>query len=763
MSKKTRAVLCGMVIGTASGVRAQTSTPTPDSRRLQDIVVFHDKKSSEAARAAGGASLVHDADNSLPIDAAQVYESLPSLKLETSGDSGGTWQVVFAANDWRTFDLAPYMARGALEFNIKGEHGGETFLLELMGRRPGQYLPTSPVLLSDFAAPTTGWTPVRIPLSAFGKGNPSFPFGDILHLTLRSAKGTPTKVWLNRIRFTSPDREASTKRAIKVNQIGYLPKGEKRAVLSGFEEELTAKEGTPFRVLSAGGREVFTGKLKLAAALDKDISGERVLEADFTSLNIPGEYTLEIAGAGRSPSFRIETALYAPLLKDALRYFYLQRSGMPLEKKYAGQFARGEGHPGDRALRYQSDPDNASRTRDAHGGWYDAGDYGKYVSMAAKPISDLLWAYELFPAAFPDGLENTPESGNKIPDVLDEVRWETDWMMRMQDKASGGFYQKVWPNNGDKTPDKDLQTRYIYDKAGTQGNVRPTAATAAACAALSHTAVLWKPFDAAYSAKLLASAKRGWHYLEAHPENIVARGMTGAVENDAFMRLWAAGELYRADGEAAPRDYFLAHYPKVGKALTSQYEIGYTGDESVLGWLAYLKTPHPDPAAVEWFATRFNRWKGWMEERNKTLVWRNYLNEWNYFWGSNSVLGDTVLLMEAGTRLTGGDEAPVIAGARACLDYWLGTNPLAMSYVSGYGKNSVKHIYSTIWTNDGIDAMPAGYLAGGSNKYEGRVFSNFAGKCYRDSAFEWTTNENAIYWNSVLVFVTALVHSTSQK
>ena len=238
--------------------------------------------------------------------------------------------------------------------------------------------------------------------------------------------------------------------------------------------------------------------------------------------------------------------------------------------------------------------------------------------------------------------------------------------------------------------------------------------------------------------------------------------MTGAIEDDRPMRQWAAGELYRATGEAKYGNYFLAHYAE-SKFWEGQFEIGYVGHEEVLGWLAYLKTTKTDSKALDWIKPRFTKWQGWMNDRQKSLAWKNYLNEWNYFWGSNSVMIDTIFVKTAFNRLLGGNDTAVVTGARDGLNYLLGTNPLAFSYVSGYGSRSVKRIYSCIWTNDGLDAIPTGYLAGGANKYEGHFFSNFAGKCYRDSAFEWTTNENAIYWNSALVLLSALVDSTRNE
>ena len=382
--------------------------------------------------------------------------------------------------------------------------------------------------------------------------------------------------------------------------------------------------------------------------------------------------------------------------------------------------------------------------------------------MAAKPVSDLLWAYETFPNQFPDRQSDIPESGNGVPDILDEVRWELDWMQTMQDAASGGFYQKVWPNNAGLTPDKDPQPRFVYDKVGARGNVRPTGATAAAVAVFTHASVLYRKFDPVYADNLLAKAKRGWAYLEANPNNIVATGMTGAIDDDRPYRLWAAGQLFRATNDPKVEAYFLAHYAALNKVWTNDYGIGYGDDMGVLGWIAYLKTAKPNAEARGWFAGYFGRWRGVIDKRMASGAWRNYLLESNYFWGSNSVMADTQILRTLGDRALGEKDAGQTEAGRDCLNYLLGVNPLAFSYVSGYGANCVKHIYSCIYTSDGIDAIPAGYVPGGPNKYDGKLVSRYAGKCYRDSEYEWTLNENAIYYTSPVVFLTALAQSKSK-
>ena len=763
MSKKTKCAASLLLLLATSACHAQTQTPAnlPTGAKLQDIPVFVDRKSSEQVQPTGGATVAHEADNSLPVDAAQKHDGLPSLKVETGGGESGSWQALFAFMDWRTFDLTPYREHGFLEFNVRGANGGETFALSFSGRRGSQFPETAPVPSANFGAVTKDWQAVRVPLKTLIPDASAFPIGATQRLTLLKVGAASQTFWLNNVRFTSPDAEPNFP-AIKINEVGYLPDCQKIALISGSSDALKIALNAAFQVLKTDGSVAFSGELELLTEND-EVSGDRIYRADFSALKTSGRYILDVPGIGTSAEFRIGAGIYKPLLRDALRYYYFQRSGTPLEKRYAGIFARGEGHPQDRALPFQSDPNGPKR--DVHGGWYDAGDYGKYVSMAAKPVSDLLWAYEAFPVQFPDKTSDIPESGNGIPDLLDEVRWELDWMQTMQDAESGGFYQKVWPNNAGLTPDKDAQPRFIYDKVGTQGHVRPTAATAAAVAVFAHASILYRKFDPQYAATLLAKARKGWAYLEANPGNIVATGMTGAIDDDRPYRLWATGELFRATNDAKIEAYFLSHYAALDKVWKNDYGVGYGDDMGVLGWIAYLKTAKPDGKARAWFAENFNHWRGVMQKRMASGAWRNYLLESNYFWGSNSVMADTQILRTLGERALGEDgaaRAAQIETGRNCLNYLLGVNPLAISYVSGSGANCVKHIYSCIYSSDGIDAIPAGYVPGGPNKYDAKFVSRYAGKCYCDSEFDWTINENAIYYTSPVVFLAALAQSESK-
>ena len=734
-------------------------TPPADYRRLRDVVIFDKDKLGQASDAGDGRTIEVLPDKTLPVDTAQTFEDRPSYRVNVTG-SGGHFQVQLAGVNWATYDVSDYRKNGALEFNLKGAAGGERFTIQLRSRG-ARSNEGAAVVISDFVTSSTRWQKVRIPLSKLVPDTSKIDLHRMWVIAVFAADEKPLQFWLNDIRFSSPDNEPGFA-PIKVNQLGYTTNAPKYALVSGFPEEFKTPVGAAFQVKNTkNGQAVFNGKLTLVSNFDATASGERVLNANFSGLKTPGEYRVFVAGLPASLPFKIGDSIYKSLLFDTSRYFYYQRSGMALDAKYAGKWARGVGHPSDAHLPLQSNPQGP--TRDVSGGWYDAGDYGKYVSMCAVPISDLLWSYETFPDQFKDGQNNIPESGNGIPDILDEVKWETDWVLKMQDANSGGFYQMVWPNNAQKTPDKDTQQRFIYDQANGQNNVRATATTANAVAALSHASVVFGPFNFEYSNRLLDAAKRGWAYLQANPTDIVVTGMTGSDDNDRDNRLWAAAALYRASGDASCQSYFLSHYAGFTQLWQSDHDNAYVGDLSPLAMLDYMKTPKPDAKVVAWFRTQFGTWRATQIRRWKTRVWPNFLLDQNYYWGSNSVTLGTTLLLAVGSRELGTYDADIVNSTRANLNYILGVNPRQFSYVTGYGGNCVQNVYSCIWSNDGIDAIPPGYMAGGANQYEGHAFSRFAAKCYSDVDTEWTTNENAIYWNSCLVFNVALVNHEAKN
>ncbi|GIO15869.1 hypothetical protein J19TS2_54240 [Cohnella xylanilytica] len=608
---------------------------------------------------------------------------------------------------------------------------------------------------------------MKIPLKDVMQVSQGIDPSSIDALSIKNDGMQPLTVWLNDIRVTSPDKEREFP-PIKVNQVGYPVDADKQALVTGFEDVLTVDEGTSFSVKNATDNStVFSGTLALRKNYDAVDSGERVFTADFTDLNVPGRYYIAVQGLPNSPQFSIGSAseIYGPFLVDVSRYYYYQRTGIDIASPYTQNYQRTDMTP-DTAVPLMSNP---SVIKDVSKGWYDAGDKGKYVNAGAKALSDLFWAYELMPEKFADHQFNIPESGNGIPDLLDEARWELEWMLKMQDAASGGFYARVTFQDDDALTDREV---IDADTVSPRTDIKTTADTATAAAILAHAYLIYQNIDPVFAQSCLDAAESAWGYLEAHPE-LIKTPNTGRwpydVTDDTANRIWAAGSLYRTTGEAKYNTYFEANYTKMGKFFEDPLDFA-SGWENTwnTGFFSYLKAANPNPQVVSWYAAKFQQWFDDKAARIDESPWRSVVKDGNYYWGITMQIADTPMEMIIGTKLLGTFEShlPVLREmVYSQLDWILGRNPVGTSFVSGYGERSVKYPFSTIYRTDNLPGVPKGYLVGGPNKYSndvtvGNQISRFAAKNYTDNFQEWTTNEHTIYWNSGLVFVAAFATGT---
>jgi hypothetical protein len=754
------ALLLGLM-GIVSLVSAQSSDRPADYRQLPDIHIFADTKYGQWAGSGNGLDLETVGEGgsaSLPVDESVRFNDLPSYRVSVTGENGW-WNFILAGNNWESYSIAPYYPDGALEFDVKGANGGEDFQVAISdteyGRDPVN-LASDSITISTILSITTQWQHVRIPLTTLLPEAASFNLDQIFTIDFSSVDGSAMTIWLNDIKISSPEKELGFP-AIKLNQLGYTPAALKTARVTGFAEELAAVAGDNFEVREVGSNNVaYQGSLELWSDFDAVVSGERILAADFSDLTEPGQYYLALddPDVGNSLPFAIDTAVYDGLLVDTLRYFYLQRSGMSLDAQHAGQFARGVGHPQDASANFLS---GTQPPRNVAGGWYDAGDYGKYVNAGATAVSDLLWAFEFFPGQFPDDQLNIPESGNGTPDLLDELRWELDWLLKMQDQTSGGFYHMVQPTENSVIT-AAIEPRFIEDVEGNRTNVRPTSTTASAVAALAHAAQVFTPFDPDFGATLRAAAESGWTYLAANPDGIAPVPGPYSDDDDHDDRFWAAAALYRLTGDAVYHDYIKQVYQDVETFFDTETDNAYgVGSMGMVGWLSYVYSSQPDPELLAFFEPLFTAWADRMTVRWQDSPWNLTLLDEDFYWGSNYVTLTTPLVMLVGMRALGMAEDTTVVISQNALDYLLGTNPLRFSYISGYGADSLRRPFSQQWSRDNIPDVPKGILAGGPNAYTNPLlYSNFAGKRYVDSAAAWSTNEHTIYWNSTLVFHAAL-------
>ena len=538
---------------------------------------------------------------------------------------------------------------------------------------------------------------------------------------------------------------------IKLNQLGFMPESAKWAVVP-------ASSATRFQVINtATGAEVLSGDLSAAATWTA--SEESVKLADFSSVKTPGDYLVRVEGVNDSYPFTIATDVYSALTAASIKAFYFNRNSAELLAVHAGNFARPFGHPDTQVLVH---PSAASAARPAGTvisspkGWYDAGDYNKYIVNSGIATYSMLAAYEHFPEIFNSQNLNIPESGNAIPDLLDETLWNLEWMLSMQDPNDGGVYHKLTNKNFDGTvmPHQATSERYVVQKT--------TAAAldfAAVMATASRVLAQYETQLPGMSANMLAAAESAWAWAVANPAityqqpSDIKTGEYGD-SNLADEFAWAAAELYITSKKDV---YYTAMNPTETVATVPSW-----GDVRSLGWisLAHHRDNLTAIADKQLIASRIdglasNLYTVWAASPYRVTMQKN-----DFVWGSNSVaLGQAMMLVQ-GYRLNG--QRNYLDAAQSMLDYVLGRNAVDTSFVTGFGSHATLHPHHRPSEADGITAPIPGFIAGGpqpgqqdKNDCPVSYPSNITAKSYLDHYCSYASNEIAINWNAPLVYVSA--------
>jgi endoglucanase len=491
--------------------------------------------------------------------------------------------------------------------------------------------------------------------------------------------------------------QAAARPGVRVNQVGYLTDGPKAA---------TVPSDGPFTVRS-GGRTVWSGS-----------ASGRV--ADFSRLRKPGTYTIE-AGDAVSHPFRIGPDVYDGLLGDALRFFSAQRSGIAISEEVMPGYGRPAGHVGVPPNRGDTSVDGL----DVSGGWYDAGDHGKYVTSGALPAAMLLAAHEAHPGS------------------LDEARWQVDWLVRMQvppgREHAGLAYHRVHDEHWTPLPmwpHLDPAPRVLHPPS--------TAAGLHLAAAAAHAA----RFDPAY----LAPARIAYDAALREPDLLAPddRGAHGGGPYDdadlADDFYWAAAELWLSTGEERYRRDLEAS--PCHRAPVRDIEWN-----DLTAW------------------TRIRLGAGGVAERADELLaiqagtpyGQPYDPDDGWDWGSTGRILGAVLILTAAHTLTG--DRRYRDGALTGLDHVFGRNPVGISFVTGWGtetahRQRVRHFGHAL--DPSFPPPPRGSVAGGpaSKDFPGwPADPRFAGLPdqlhYVDEPTSETTNDVCIRWNAPLVLVAA--------
>lgn len=771
--------------------------------------------------AAVGAVMLLSAMNTAGVSAADVEET-PGIQLQTIliENNGKEWttaswggQNLTPDNSWRTLLLGDYYENGYLNFEVKNSTSSTVeFNIGLSSKKHGEQVKIYWTDMEKYADISAGpeWTSYSLPIKEVVDAHPESGFApDNFWLVYVNGVPKNNTLTFRNVKITSTDDERQYP-IVKVNQVGYYCDAAKTARVSYFEK-FGSLNGKAYEIINAEtGEAVYTGTLS-DAVYEENFSGEMVHIINFDELTQPGSYYIQIPDAGLDPSamspydradgleldtltsvtFEIRDDVYDALLNDLTKYYYYQRQGIEIEEKYAGIFARENLHPNDITVRKWSDRNNPdAEVFDVSGGWYDAGDYGKYVTPAANSITDLLLAYELNPEVFAELEMNIPETDPdhtnyvEAPGILAEVKYELDMLLKLEHSSKdGSFYTAANYNSDDNTIyiEDTLYRTSDHESDSSETDLRCHLATADMAAALAHAYIVYRdiPVYKDFAEQCLTTSLRAWEWINdpsnKHNTSIGAANRTYTFKKENFeqSRFHAAGAIYRAltiKGEEAGEyeDYLIANCGTESvnnffKAACINY--GHSG-RSFLGFFQYLYGNEAPAAEITETFAQYNTWRTRMLKYD---TWGLELPNWAFWWGSNKQASHTAMSLMLGDLVTYGTvQEDVKKSIENHFHYMLGINPISFSYVSGYGENSVENIFSAIYTTDARlepYQCPAGYFTEGANDSNNPHLSKFTGKCFIDSDGEWTTNENTIYGNAAMIFLTSsmMAQNTPEK
>ena len=526
-----------------------------------------------------------------------------------------------------------------------------------------------------------------------------------------------------------------------INQIGYRTNDFK---------ELTLFEGNGnVDFVDKSGQTVLT--VTPTAAANWDGSGQSVQRVDFSELKTPGTYTIKVNGQDVRKDLKIADKAYGDVSKALLKWFYYQRASMALEEQYAGKWKRSAGHL-DKGVSFHSSATGGSGTVDSPKGWYDAGDYGKYIVNSGISTYTLLSLYEHFPAYFDKVKWNIPADGN-LPDLLAEIKYNLDWMLTMQ-ASDGGVYHKLTTLqfSGTVMPNEDTDRRYIIGKSAT--------ATLDFAGVMAVAARVYQKYDATFASKALEAAKKAYAWgsqnmntlYTANPRDVA----TGAYEDHSANdeKNFAAAELFVTTKDAS--------YSASGAYST------IPGWQDMSGIVTYTKATHAadfsdGAAAKDSLIAAADRYA-----KNASTGFGVPMTKNDFYWGSNSVAANMGVWLLHAYYLTG--EKKYYQSAVKTLDYLLGKNPVDMSFVTGFGTKSPMHPHHRPSQADNIPEPVPGMLVGGpqpggedigSQEWQCKDYrvNGAPAKSYLDDECSYASNEVAINWNSPVAYLAGAIEA----
>ena len=521
-----------------------------------------------------------------------------------------------------------------------------------------------------------------------------------------------------------------------INQIGYRPADPK---------EFALVDGTgDIEIVNAAGQTVLQVTPKASSYWAP--STQNVQLVDFTALTVPGTYSIKQGGQVLRSDLKIADKTFEDVAKAALKWYYYQRASMALEETYAGQWKRDAGHTKTTVTLHSST--GTSGTIESSKGWYDAGDYGRYIVNSGITTYTLLSLYEHFPEYFNTLKWNIPAEG-ALPDLLAEIKYNLDWMLTMQ-AADGGVYHKLstlqFP--GDVMPAKDTGKLYVIGKG--------SAATFDFAGVMAAAYRVFKTFDATYAAQCLEAAKKAYAWGLQNPNKAFTNPSdvaTGSYSDGELSdeKAFASMELFISTGDASYKPTIDPNKTSIVPAWPEMY-----------GLAIYAAATHATELGAD-------------AETAKSMLLQ-YANEFAYaattgfgvvmsnedfVWGSNAVAGNQGVFLLYAYYVTG--EQKYYEAPKKVIDDLLGKNPLDMSFLTGFGTKSPLKPHHRPSTADKVTPPIPGMIVGGpqpggedigSESWECKDYrTGVPATSYTDDRCSYATNEVAINWNAPFAYI----------
>ncbi len=550
---------------------------------------------------------------------------------------------------------------------------------------------------------------------------------------------------------------------IRLNQIGFYPTVQKIAVV------ITDTENEFYISTPDLKGKLFSGKL--SEVRSSPYSSKRTRIADFSAFTKEGNYVLVVPNIGNSYPFEIKNKVFDNVTKASIKSYYFQRASTSLPEQYAGKWKRNAGHPDDTVLIHgsaASDKRPEGFVISSSRGWYDAGDYNKYIVNSGITMGTLLSAYEDFSVYFDKLNLNIPESKNEVPDLLDEVVWNLRWMLTMQDPNDGGVYHKCTNAtfDGMVMPDFTTLPRYAVQKG--------TAATLDFAAVTAQASRVYRTFEKQFPGladSCLRAAVDAWQWALKNSnvkynqqdinKNFNPNIATGAYDDSYFKDefSWAASELYITTKDDA---YYqsVMRYNEAKLIIPSWASVHALGEYSLLRFNSSLT-----PLGQKDFDSR----------KSKLLILTNNLlqdidksiyetvmgqSKSDFVWGSNAVCANQGVALLYAYQMSG--DLKYVKAAHGNLDYLLGRNGTGYSFVTGCGDKTPMHPHHRPSQADGVFYPIPGLLVGGSNPgMQDKCWyrTSVADEAYVDDVCSFASNETAINWNAPFVYLVGAIEA----